>query len=130
VIESKRLSLSILLALGVVCTVAVFGKAPTDISLGTVTDEFGALVPSVTLITNQDASAAPAIIRISALLSGDYEVRAELQGIRTTVRDAQVQIEYNTRVTFTMSVGTSKEVATMEAVTAPINCEKGRKLNV
>ena len=127
----KRISLSILLALGFSWSVLVFGQAPTGIISGTVTDESGALVPNATItITNKGTGVARNItsntdgtFSAAALPAGQYDVRAEVQGFRTTLREAQVEVGSSTTVNLTMTVGASKEVVTVEAATAQINYE-------
>ena len=52
---------------------------------------------------------------------GDYEVRAEQEGFRTLMRDAQVLAGSETSVNFSMSIGATREVVTVEAATAQIN---------
>ena len=109
----------------------MWAQAPTGTILGTVKDASGAVVPSANLtITNKDTGASRTINPNSeglysapALLSGLYEVRAELRGFRTVVRDATVEAGTNTTVDILMSVGEEKEIVTVEAATAQINYE-------
>jgi hypothetical protein len=106
-----------------------FAQAPTGIILGTVTDTTGAVVPNATItITNKATGVARAastnsegLFSAPALPSGQYEVRAEVQGFRTIVREAQVEAGSSTTVDLALSVGTSKEVVTVEAATAQVN---------
>ena len=59
----------------------------------------------------------------TALPPGAYEVRAEVTGFRTVVREATVQAGSPTTVNLALSIGASKEVVTVEAATAQINYE-------
>lgn len=123
---SKARPSSILL----LCVLA-FAQAPTGTILGTVSDESGAVVPNATItITNKATGVsrtattnAEGLYSAPALPSGQYEVRAEIAGFRTVIREAQVETGSNTTVNLAMSVGTSKEVVTVEAATAQINYE-------
>ncbi|HYL38972.1 MAG TPA: carboxypeptidase regulatory-like domain-containing protein [Bryobacteraceae bacterium] len=107
----------------------VYAQAPTGIILGTVTDQTGAVVPNAKVtITNKATGAArvlaantEGIYSAPALLPGEYEVRAEVQGFRTLVRDATVEAGSSTTVNLAMSLGTSTEVVNVEAATAQIN---------
>jgi hypothetical protein len=110
-------------------SLAAYAQAPTGIILGTVTDSSGAIVPSATVtITNRDTniprtltSGNDGTFSAPALPPGQYEVKAELKGFRTTVRDAQVLAGTPTTVDMSMSVGASNEVVTVEAAAAQIN---------
>jgi carboxypeptidase family protein len=96
---------------------------------GTVSDATGAVVPSATItITNKATSVvrtltanAEGLYSAPALVPGDYEVRAEMQGFRTLLRDAQVTAGSTTTVDMSMTLGTTREVVTVEAATAQIN---------
>ena len=76
----------------------MFGQAPTGNVLGTVTDESGAVIPNATLtITNKATGVARSVttnadgtFSAPALPAGQYELRAEVQGFKTVVRDAEV----------------------------------------
>ena len=119
----------------IVCLVLCFGalsvlaQAPVGTITGTVTDATGAVVPSATItITNKATSVvrtltanAEGLYSAPALVPGDYEVRAEMQGFRTLVRDAQVTAGSTTTVDMSMTLGTTREVVTVEAATAQIN---------
>src|SRR5260370_1447499 len=128
---SKAKSLSMLLACVLAWSIAVYGQAPTGIILGTVMDESGAVIPNATItITNKATGVArtattnaEGLYSAPALQAGQYEVRVEVQGFRTTIREAQVQAGSSTTVNLAMSLGASKEVVTVEAATAQINFE-------
>jgi outer membrane receptor for ferrienterochelin and colicin len=115
--------LSLLFCLG------VFAQAPTGIITGTVNDESGAVMPNVTVtITNKGTGVArtattnaEGVFTAVALPAGDYEVRSESAGFRTTQRDANVQAGGTTTVNLPMSLGGTKEVVTVEAASAQIN---------
>src|SRR5205807_8275874 len=58
-----------------------------------------------------------------SLPAGDYEVRAEVKGFKTSVRPATVQAGESTQVNMPMSLGEAQQVVTVEAATAQINYE-------
>ncbi|MGA3185466.1 MAG: carboxypeptidase regulatory-like domain-containing protein [Bryobacteraceae bacterium] len=110
---------------------AMFGQAPTGTILGTVNDESGAVVPDVTLtITNKATGVSRSVttnaegtFSAPALPAGQYELRAEVKGFKTVVRQAEVEVGRSTTVDIPLSIGSSKEVVTVEAATAQINYE-------
>src|SRR6267154_356600 len=110
---------------------AAFGQAPTGSISGTVTDPSGAVIPNATVtVTNKaDAAArtltanAEGLFSAPALPSGEYEVRAEVGGFKTTVREAQVVAGGVTTVDMAMSVGQATDVVNVEAAAAQINYE-------
>src|SRR5579872_960767 len=128
----KALSLSILLVVALVLTgITVWAQVPTGVISGTVTDESGAVIPSAAItITNKATGAARSvtanasgIFSASALDPGEYEVRSENTGFRTTVREATVTAGNTTTVDMAMRVGEAKEVVNVEAAAAQINYE-------
>ena len=88
--------LSFLLA---VTSAMLLAQAPTGIVTGTITDESGAVIPNATVtITNKDTggprqatSSVDGLYSVPALLAGTYEVRAEIKGFRTMVREATTE---------------------------------------
>jgi len=128
----KPISLSILLIPALVLTgITVSAQTPTGIISGTVTDASGAVIANAAIsITNKAsgtvrsvATNTAGIFSASALDAGQYEVRAEIAGFRTTVREATVAAGNVTTVDLAMPLGDSKEVITVEAATAQINYE-------
>lgn len=105
------------------------GQVPTGSISGTVTDSTGALVPNATVtITNKSTGIArPAVANTEglysapSLLPGDYEVKVEMKGFKTTVRPANVIAGTNTTVDMSLAVGEAKEVVVVEAATAQVN---------
>jgi hypothetical protein len=101
---------------------------------GTVADESGAVVPNATVtivnkatgFTRTITSNADGTFNAPSLTAGLYEVRAEIQGFRTTVREAEVQVGGTTTVDMKMQVGQSKEVVTVESATPQIEYEKNQ----
>ena len=119
----------ITLALGLFTGFLLYAQAPGGTITGTVTDSSGAVIPGATVTitdkatnTSRNATAnAAGLFSAPSLAPGDYEVRATLQGFRTTERDAQVVAGSTTTVDMSMSVGESREVVTVEAASAQIN---------
>ena len=119
---------SLLIAL--LCTVtASLAQTPSGTISGTIKDSTGALVPNATITITNKATAiartlaanAEGLYSAPALAPGDYEVRVEMSGFRTTVRAANVAAGGTTTVDMTLSVGEAKEVVVVEAATAQIS---------
>ena len=125
-----KLTSALMLVL-LVLSVTVSAQAPTGIITGTVTDESGAVIPNGAItITNKatgfsrtTGTNAQGLFSAPALPAGDYEVRAEVAGFRTLVRDAAVQTGETTTVNLPMQLGGTKDVVTVEAATAQVNYE-------
>ena len=106
-------------------------QAPTGTILGAVTDASGAVIPQATVSITDKATAslrtlttnAEGLFSAPALAAGEYEVRGEMQGFRTIVRDASVRAGSSTTVNLAMAVGASKEILTVEAASSQINYE-------
>src|SRR5579862_6353604 len=99
---------------------------------GNVADESGAVIPNASLIITNKAtgyarhvvSSSEGFFSASALPAGVYEIRAEVKGFRTLVREATVQVGLTTTADMRMSVGQATEVVNVEAATAQIEYEK------
>ncbi|MGD0438234.1 MAG: carboxypeptidase-like regulatory domain-containing protein, partial [Bryobacteraceae bacterium] len=95
---SKLSSLLTLLVLFLATIAAAYAQAPGGTVLGTVRDESGAVIPNANItITNKATGLTRTVTTNSdglysapALQPGDYEVRAEMQGFRTLLREATV----------------------------------------
>lgn len=128
---SKVTSALMLFVLVLAMSVAVYAQTPTGIISGAVTDESGAVVPNATVtITNKTTgftrtitTNAEGLFSAPALPAGEYEVRAEITGFRTTLRQATVQAGDTTSVNLPMQVGGTKDVVTVEGVAPQINYE-------
>ena len=59
-----------------------------------------------------------------ALPAGVYEVRVELKGFRTVVREATVETGLTTTADMRMPIGQTAEVVNVEAATAQVEYEK------
>ena len=130
---SKQTSAPILAALffAIAC-IAMHAQAPTGTIVGAVTDESGAVVPNASVtIANKDTGFTRVVITnieglytFPSLVAGQYEVRVQMAGFRTTVRPAEVQVGGTTTVEIRMEVGQGKEVVNVEAASAQIEYEK------
>jgi len=109
-----------------------FAQAPVGDISGTVYDESGAVVPNAPVtITNKETglvrnltSNAEGIFSASALPAGPYEVKVEVTGFRTLLRDATIAVGGQTTVDLHLQVGASKDIVTVEAVTPQIEYER------
>jgi hypothetical protein len=109
----------------------VYSQAPTGTITGSVTDESGAAMANVTVtVTDKATGAARTVITNAAglysapaLPVGEYEVKAQLEGFRTVVRESTVQAGGTFTVNLPMSLGTTREVVEVEAASTQINYE-------
>ncbi len=114
--------------------VAAFGfaQAPTGDISGTVFDESGAVVPkaSVTIsntatgLTRVFETGANGAFSATALPAGVYEVKAEVSGFRTLLRQATVETGAVTTVDMHLQLGATKDVVTVEAVAPLVDYER------
>ncbi|HYL35705.1 MAG TPA: carboxypeptidase-like regulatory domain-containing protein [Bryobacteraceae bacterium] len=127
----KKTSVLMLLALVLAAGFVAYAQAPTGTILGSVKDESGAVIPNGTItITNKATNIARTVTTnqaglysAPALQPGEYEVRAEVQGFRTLLRDATVFTGGNTTVDMAMAVGEARQVVSVEAATGQVNYE-------
>src|SRR5579864_1194594 len=111
---------------------AAYGQAPTGDISGTVYDESGAVVPSATVvIINKDTglqrtftTGPNGIFSASSIPAGVYDVKIELQGFRTLVRQATVETGAVTTVDMHLQIGATQDVVTVEAVSPLVEYER------
>ena len=114
--------------LALVLSSVAFAQAPTGTIAGTVLDESGAVVPNAAVtVTNKAtgevrnlSSGTDGSYSAPALSAGVYEVKVSVTGFRTTVREATVETGSVTTVELRLQVGQSKDVVTVEAVSAQV----------
>jgi hypothetical protein len=114
-----------------VTSLTVFAQAPTGAVSGLVTDSTGGVIPNATVTVTDKATAsvrtlttnAVGLYSAPALPSGDYEIKAEIVGFKTLVRQANVGAGGTTTVDMAMAVGQASEVVNVEAAAAQINYE-------
>jgi hypothetical protein len=127
---TSKIAFGLIVLLLALCA-ALFGQ-DTGLISGNVADESGAVIPNAPItITNKATgfvrnltSNAEGFYSASALAAGVYQIRVEVQGFRTLVRDATVQVGLTTTADMRMSVGQTSEVVNVEAATAQIEYEK------
>src|SRR5271166_840213 len=120
-----------LLAITLLSCGLAFGQG-TGIIVGTVADESGAVIPNVSItitykatgVSRTATSNAEGYYSAPALPAGEYQVKAEAAGFRTLERDATVQVGTTLTVNIPMTLGGTKEVVTVEAVSNQMNYEK------
>lgn len=113
-------------------SVSLIAQAPTGTIAGTITDESGAVVPNATItITNKETAATRTLtsgsdgsFNAAAMPAGVYEVRSAVPGFRTIVREATVETGATTTVDLHLQVGQSKDIVTVEAVTAQVEYDR------
>ncbi len=109
-----------------------WAQAPTGDISGTVFDESGAVVPAATVTIVNKATGlsrtahtgADGIFGATSLPPGVYEVRVELAGFRTLLRQATVETGSVTTADLHLQVGAPTEVVTVEAVTPLIEYDR------
>src|ERR1700690_1282780 len=110
-----------ILGLIALCALFISAQVPTGTIHGAITDDSGAVVPNARVtISNKTTGAArvtqanpQGLYSAPALFAGQYEVRVEMQGFGTLVRDATVEAGNATRVDMTLHPGTRKDVVTV-----------------
>src|ERR1051326_1889160 len=120
----STLRLSLFAAAFLLAVATMVGQAPTGTISGVVMDESGAVIPNAEVVITNKATGAARTIQTGtdgtytapSLLAGQYEVRVNVSGFRTTVRDAEVQVGGTTTVEMRMQVGQSKDVVTVEEI--------------
>ncbi len=113
-------------------TTAAFPQAPTGDISGTVYDESGAVVPSApVVIINKDTglqrtftTGPNGTFSATSIPSGVYEVKIELQGFHTIIRQATVETGSVTTVDMHLQLGATQDVVTVEAVTPLVEYER------
>ena len=129
----RSMQLCLLLCLVLVSTVSlVLAQAPVGTIAGIVSDETGAVVPNATVTIRNNAtgferqvtSALDGSYSAPALAAGVYEIRVEMKGFRTLVREATVEVGGTTTADIRLLVGQTAEVVNVEAATAQIEYER------
>ncbi|MCX6593048.1 MAG: carboxypeptidase regulatory-like domain-containing protein [Acidobacteria bacterium] len=112
--------------------IGLWAQQPTGGIVGSVADASGAVVPSAEVTVTSKATSARRVVRsdadgsyaVMALPAGVYEVRAAMNGFRTTLREATVEIGGTTTVDMGLEVGQGKDVVTVEAASAQLEYER------
>lgn len=107
-------------------------QAPVGTISGVVADESGAVIPNAALkirnkatgFTRDVVSNTEGAFSAPSLEAGVYEIRVELKGFRTVVREATVETGLTTTADIRMPVGQTTEVVNVEAATAQVEYEK------
>jgi hypothetical protein len=129
--STRKSILSLLVLMLVGMSSIAFAQSPTGIITGTVTDESGAVIPNATVTMTNKATGvvrtattnAEGLYSAPAMEAGEYDVRVEVQGFKTTVRQATVQAGGIVTANMALSLGATKDVVTVEAASAQINYE-------
>src|SRR5690349_14203166 len=101
-----------------IAVVSLHAQAPVGSLGGTITDPSGGIVKGAKVTvtdlqraTRRDLSTnSVGAFSAPSLIAGEYEVRVEAPGFRTTVRNATVDIGKNTTVDLALEVGATKDV--------------------
>src|SRR5882724_10784983 len=107
-----QLCLLLILVFGV-STSTTFAQAPSGTIAGVVADETGSVVPNANITVKnkgtgferQLLSGADGTFSAPTLPAGIYEIRVEMKGFRTIVREATVETGSTTTADMRLSVG-------------------------
>lgn len=129
---NKTLQLCSLFVLLFGSLVIGLAQAPVGDISGSVYDESGAVIPNAQIsISNRETglvrnltSTAAGQYNASALPAGDYEVKVEVSGFRTLIRQAAITVGGLTTADLHLQVGASKDIVTVEAVTPQVEYER------
>src|SRR5215210_2546136 len=110
------LLLSALMAFG-------YAQSPVGTISGTVTDQAGAVIHDASIIIRnkatsverQSKSESDGTYSATALPAGEYEVKVQMQGFRTLLREVTVNAGTVTKIDVSMEVGQPTEIVTIEA---------------
>src|ERR1700680_4407333 len=129
----RPLQLCVLLPVALFLSTSIgCAQAPVGTIAGVVSDETGAVVPNANVtITNkatgferQLTSGVDGSYSAPSLAAGTYEVRVEMKGFRTLVREAIVEVGATTTADLRLSVGQTTEVVNVEAATAQVEYDR------
>lgn len=106
-----------------------FGQSPTGTIAGLLTDPSQAAIAGARVtIANKEMALQREVMAgpqgsysATALPSGVYEVRAEAPGFAATARKAEVAAGMTTTVDFSLTVGATAEVVTIESASSQLN---------
>ncbi len=123
---------AVVLALAYSVSSPVFAQAPVGTISGVVADESGAVIPNAGVTIRNKATgaernlmtASDGSFSAAALPAAIYEVRVEVKGFRTVVREATVETGLTTTADIRLPVGQTSEVVNVEAATAQVEYEK------
>lgn len=127
-----RGQLCLLVCIAVFMTAPGFAQAPTGDISGTVFDESGAVVPGAAVsIVNKETSlertfktGPDGTFSATSLPSGVYDVKVEIAGFRTLLRQATVSTGSVTTTDMHLQIGASKDIVTVEAAAPLVEYER------
>src|SRR5262245_5480395 len=114
-------------------------RTTTGTVIGKIVDSSGAVLPGVAVSLTSPAALgqftgvtdSQGLYRVTNLPPGDYEIRAELSGFQTVVRNAPVRLNGVTEVDFSLSVGAVSETVHVIAESPIVDPERaGLSVNI
>src|SRR6266478_1657146 len=114
----------IVLALVILPAAAFAQRATTGTVNGKIVDSSGAVLPGVTVtLTSPEAlgqfsavTDGNGFFRVANLPPGNYDIKAELSGFQTMIRQETVRLNAVLDVSFTLSVGSVAETVTVTGI--------------
>src|SRR5947199_7185564 len=129
----------IVLALVMLPAAASAQRATTGTVTGKVTDSSGAVLPGVTVtLTSPEAlgqfsavTDGNGFFRVTNLPPGTYDIKAELSGFQSMIRQEMVRLNAVVDVSFTLSVGSVAETVTVTGISPIVDPERaGLSVNI
>lgn len=110
---------------------ACYAQAPTGSIIGTVTDESGAVIPGAAItitgkstgVKRNATSTADGTFTVPALAAGEYQVRCENRGFRTTVLELTVETGSSVTLDLKLQVGATAEIVEVQGAAAQVNTD-------
>jgi hypothetical protein len=113
-----------------VCTGTSMAQTGTAALVGTITDQQGAVLPGVTVTVTNDSAAvvrsattdSSGAYQILALPPGTYDIKVELSGFRTAVRNkVELPVDVRTKLDAPMEIGQMSETVEVAAIVSVLN---------
>ena len=108
----------------------VFAQAGTASLRGTVTDDQGGALPGATVTASSSATGASrttvtdagGVYQLLALPPGAYDVKVELSGFRTAVRQqVTLAVDSSSKLDMTLQIGSLSETVNVTTEVSPLN---------
>jgi hypothetical protein len=131
----KTLKISLVFLLSVVLASVSFAQRQTGSLSGQIIDKEGNALPGATVTifgpsllgVNSYVTSDTGLFRFPALLPGEYEVRAEMPGFKTTIRKGLiVSVGKTTDITVELEVATVEEEITVTAASPVVDVESSK----
>ena len=122
-----------------IASVAVLGQAGSSTLAGVIVDEQGGALPGATVtatstatgVTRSTVTDASGAYQLLALRPGPYDVKVELSGFRTAIRQqVQLSVDSSSKLNLTLQLGSLSETVNVSAEVSPLNTTDSTMGNV